>query len=144
MSGVANATVAFTERPIRLPSDVPTSLFVSTAFTPKNENLGGEDSFYTTAPNAALACVSSTSGVSRVVMELYAPVLIDDDITFDVNIIHPSGAETSNFECDMFAVHASSHTSHTHTHTHTHILSLSLTSHTILLPRMTTHMCSFV
>merc|ERR1712054_117547 len=34
LSGVANTTVAFTERPIRLATEVPTALFVETAFTP--------------------------------------------------------------------------------------------------------------
>ena len=117
LTGVANTTVAFTERPVRLASEVPTDLFISTAFTPTDDL--GEDSFYTTAPNAALSCVSSTSGVSRVVVELYSPSLVGDELTFDVKTILPSEAD---LECDIFAVRAlrakyKNHSVYTHPHT---------------------------
>jgi len=81
LTGVAPATLFFSDRPQRVAGHIPTSEFVATWGE-------GEDSFASNPPNATLSVFTAKDEIINVVATLTSPRLKGADLVYDISVIN--------------------------------------------------------
>ena len=80
LKGISPVTIFFTDRPERIAGNMPTRMFVPFWSDGKN-------SFLKDAPNANLSILEKDRTVADIVVTLRNPVLIGEDLAYDVKIL---------------------------------------------------------
>ena len=80
LKGISPVTIFFTDRPERIAGNMPTRMFVPFWSD-------GKDSFLKDAPNANLSILEKDRTVADIVVTLRNPVLIGEDLAYDVKIL---------------------------------------------------------